>query len=182
MPFHLYKLSCFLSAQELETAYSPSRWSPRLDKDAVIEAYMKVVTEGMGYPRVKIMGWADRLPSYRPPSSCGLPKYTMSYESASAKQATGMLLWTQDYIAIISYIVAGVFLFVNSEIIHQIRMNLQTQESWLFTRQRNTINKAKKAENIPDGNKLPKALLKSSAFSFSQKVENIEINWWVWHF
>ncbi|KAM3846350.1 kynurenine formamidase isoform 2-T2 [Vipera latastei] len=35
-----------MTKEELETAYSPSRWSPRLDKDAVIEAYMKVVTEG----------------------------------------------------------------------------------------------------------------------------------------
>uniref|UniRef100_A0A8C5RF40 Uncharacterized protein n=1 Tax=Laticauda laticaudata TaxID=8630 RepID=A0A8C5RF40_LATLA len=52
----LYKLSCFLSPQELETQYSPSRWSPRLDKDVVIEAHTKAVTEGMGYPRARKMG------------------------------------------------------------------------------------------------------------------------------
>ncbi|XP_058022550.1 kynurenine formamidase isoform X3 [Ahaetulla prasina] len=35
-----------MTKEELETQYSPSRWSPRLDKDAVIEAHMKAVTEG----------------------------------------------------------------------------------------------------------------------------------------
>ncbi|KAM6472912.1 kynurenine formamidase [Liasis olivaceus] len=35
-----------MTKEELETQYSPSRWSPRLDKDAVIEAHIKAVTEG----------------------------------------------------------------------------------------------------------------------------------------
>ncbi|XP_026523084.1 kynurenine formamidase isoform X2 [Notechis scutatus] len=35
-----------MTKEELETQYSPSRWSPRLDKDVVIEAHTKAVTEG----------------------------------------------------------------------------------------------------------------------------------------
>ncbi|XP_070596208.1 kynurenine formamidase isoform X4 [Erythrolamprus reginae] len=35
-----------MTKEELETQYSPSRWSPRLDKDVVIEAHIKAVTEG----------------------------------------------------------------------------------------------------------------------------------------
>ncbi|XP_066473521.1 kynurenine formamidase [Tiliqua scincoides] len=35
-----------MTKEELETQYSPSRWSPWLDKDAVIEAHVQAVSEG----------------------------------------------------------------------------------------------------------------------------------------
>nr|XP_033818016.1 kynurenine formamidase isoform X3 [Geotrypetes seraphini] len=35
-----------LHKEELEYQYSPSRWSPRMDKDAVIEAHVREITEG----------------------------------------------------------------------------------------------------------------------------------------
>ncbi|XP_044275822.1 kynurenine formamidase isoform X1 [Varanus komodoensis] len=35
-----------MTKEELETQYSPSRWSPRLDKDAVIEAHVQAVSKG----------------------------------------------------------------------------------------------------------------------------------------
>ncbi|KAJ7315913.1 hypothetical protein JRQ81_002075 [Phrynocephalus forsythii] len=35
-----------MTKEELETQYSPSRWSPRLDKDAVINAHVQMLTEG----------------------------------------------------------------------------------------------------------------------------------------
>ncbi|XP_053156663.1 kynurenine formamidase isoform X4 [Hemicordylus capensis] len=34
-----------MTKEELETQYSPSRWSPRLDKDAVIEAHVQATSE-----------------------------------------------------------------------------------------------------------------------------------------
>ncbi|XP_029454987.1 kynurenine formamidase isoform X1 [Rhinatrema bivittatum] len=35
-----------LQKEELEYQYSPSRWSPRMDKDAVIEAHVRLTSEG----------------------------------------------------------------------------------------------------------------------------------------
>ncbi|XP_067164602.1 kynurenine formamidase isoform X3 [Apteryx mantelli] len=35
-----------MSGEELEEQYSPSRWSPRLDRDAVVEAHVEAVTAG----------------------------------------------------------------------------------------------------------------------------------------
>nr|XP_020669729.1 kynurenine formamidase isoform X1 [Pogona vitticeps] len=35
-----------MTKEELETQYSPSRWSPRLDKDAVIQAHVQMLTGG----------------------------------------------------------------------------------------------------------------------------------------
>uniref|UniRef100_A0A8D0GW16 Kynurenine formamidase n=2 Tax=Sphenodon punctatus TaxID=8508 RepID=A0A8D0GW16_SPHPU len=35
-----------MTKEELEAQYSPSRWSPRMDKDAVIKAHVQAVSEG----------------------------------------------------------------------------------------------------------------------------------------
>ncbi|XP_077109579.1 kynurenine formamidase [Ranitomeya variabilis] len=41
-----------LGKEELEHQYSPSHWSHRMDKDAVIEAHVKEITEGTNVSRV----------------------------------------------------------------------------------------------------------------------------------
>ncbi|XP_053309323.1 kynurenine formamidase [Spea bombifrons] len=42
-----------LGREELEHQYSPSHWSPRLDKDVVIDAHVKETTEGTRLSRTK---------------------------------------------------------------------------------------------------------------------------------
>ncbi|XP_042308545.1 kynurenine formamidase isoform X5 [Sceloporus undulatus] len=64
-----------MTKKELETQYSPSRWSPRLNENAVIEAHEQVTSEGTHYAQAATqtllnvpygMGEGEKLDVYLP--------------------------------------------------------------------------------------------------------------------
>ncbi|XP_078427279.1 kynurenine formamidase [Cetorhinus maximus] len=71
-----------MNKEELEKQYSPSRWSHRMDKDAVIEAHIKELTKGTEKGRSVAQTWLDvaygpgddeKLDIYLPPNLSEAP-------------------------------------------------------------------------------------------------------------